>query len=100
MNLERAVSREAPGRRFARRGMGLSREGRAACSLALATAFLGLAACGGARHRKVNGPPPEYELPDESGAADSGVTASSPVGTGGGTAVADGGVTPSTGGAR
>ena len=34
--------------------------------------FLGLVACGGARHRKVNGPPPEYELPDEPGVADAG----------------------------
>jgi hypothetical protein len=26
---------------------------------------LGLAACAGARHRKVAGPPPEYEKPDD-----------------------------------
>ena len=30
---------------------------------------LGVAACGGARHRKVAGPPPEYEAPDEPAAA-------------------------------
>jgi hypothetical protein len=32
---------------------------------ALCGAALSLASCGGARHRKVAGPPPEYERPDE-----------------------------------
>jgi hypothetical protein len=33
---------------------------------------LGLAACSGARHRKVAGPPPEYEPPDDPGSLDGG----------------------------
>lgn len=33
--------------------------------LAAALLALGLAACSGARHRKVAGPPPEYEPPDD-----------------------------------
>jgi hypothetical protein len=32
---------------------------------ALCAALLSLAACAGARHRKVAGPPPEYERPDD-----------------------------------
>jgi hypothetical protein len=33
---------------------------------------LGFAACSGARHRKVAGPPPEYERPDDPGAYEAG----------------------------
>jgi len=38
--------------------------------LALGAVCLLVAACAGARHRKVAGPPPEYEPPDDPGAAD------------------------------
>ncbi len=40
--------------------------------LAPALIALGLAACSGARHRKVAGPPPEYEPPDDPGSLDGG----------------------------
>jgi len=33
--------------------------------LALVLVLASLAGCSGARHRKVTGPPPEYELPEE-----------------------------------
>ena len=51
--------------------MGRPSDRRAASLFARGAALLGclaLLACAGARHRKVKGPPPEYELPDEPGA--------------------------------
>jgi hypothetical protein len=53
------------GRKSASRSM--SRGGLLAALVAL-----GLAACSGARHRRVQGPPPEYEPPDDPAALDAG----------------------------
>jgi hypothetical protein len=40
--------------------------------------LLAAAGCGGARHRKVAGPPPEYELPEVAGAAGAAPSDASP----------------------
>jgi hypothetical protein len=64
------------------RGFGLSRGARSMRGLRCAALVLLVAACGGARHRKVNGPPPEYESPDDLGYVDGGSAA--PDGTSGG----------------